>query len=411
MAAGHALFYLTPYCIFYMQILQALIEPRHRKNIDWLLIFAVVALMGWSLLAIYSARMGRMTPTGQHDGMQHIIKQGAAYLTGLLLMGYVATRDYALLSRFAPILYWINSALLAIVMLIGKSEVLSGASTKGSARWIPLGGGFKLQPSELAKVILILTLSLYVMRLGPRIKEFPNLLKTLLHIGLPMVLIMKQPDLGTSLVVAAIWLGIVFLAGADWRQLLLLLAAGGLLFGIGWKTHLLQDYQRKRIEVLYDIGLPKEQQRKDLSKERYQIEQSLPAVGGGQVTGQGFRSGLQTGGAWVPENWTDFVFTVVAEESGFVGAALLLSLYALLLWRGISSIAETEDALGRLVAGGVTTYLAFHVLVNIGMTCGIVPVVGVPLPLMSFGGSAAWTNCTAIGLLLSVHMRKKKLQF
>lgn len=390
-----------------MQALHTLIEPRHRKNIDWLLLLAILLLMGWSLFSIYSARMARPS----QDGMAHIVKQGAAYFTGLILMGYVATRDYALVRRFAPILYWLNIGLLAIVMLIGKSEALAGASTKGSARWIPLFGGFKLQPSELAKVIIILTLSIYVVQLGSKIKEFPSLLKTLAHVGLPMVLIMKQPDLGTALVIGAIWVGIVFLAGADSRQLVTLLAAGGIAFWGAWHFHVLKPYQRARIEVLYDVTLPKEQRSKDLATERYQIEQSLPAIGGGQVTGQSYRHGLQTDGAFVPENWTDFVFTVVAEETGFVGSAALLMIYALLLFRGVVTIAESEDTLGRLIAGGVTTYLAFHVLVNIGMTCAILPVVGVPLPLMSFGGSAAWTNCTALGLLMSVHMRRKRLQF
>ena len=143
----------------------------------------------------------------------------------------------------------------------------------------------------------------------------------------------------------------------------------------------------------------------------YQGDQGVVAIGGGLVTGQGFRQGLQTGGGFVPDNWTDFAFSAFAEETGFVGCVALLAVYLLLLARGLVCIVESEDTFGRLIVGGVITYIGFHVIVNVAMNCAFAPVVGVPLPLFSYGGSAAWTNCAAIGLLLSVRMRRRKLQF
>ena len=173
----------------------------------------------------------------------------------------------------------------------------------------------------------------------------------------------------------------------------------------------MDKYQRDRIEVLfwsdeYKKSLPPKERDK-----AYQMDQGLAAVGGGQVTGQGYRHGLQTSGGFVPENWTDFAFSALAEELGFVGGIWVLAVYLLLLARGLFCIVESEDALGRLIVGGVVTYLGFHVFVNVAMNCGIAPVVGVPLPLMSYGGSSAWTSCIALGLILSVRMRRRKLQF
>lgn len=373
--------------------MDVLIEPRLRKQIDWTLLMTVGLLMLCSLLAIWSA-----TATDR-AGLGTVLRQAAYFAVGLGVLAYFASRDYVGASRLAPFLYLVNLFFLVVVLLIGKH-----AEAKGAGRWIPMPLGFKLQPSEFAKVCIILTLGDYLRRLGPAIQELPNLLRTLVHVGIPMALIYKQPDMGTALVFMAIWLGMVFLAGANGRHLVAILLAGVVLFSLAWKFNVIHDYQKDRVLIL--LGLKRDPQGKG-----YHVEQSLTAVGGGQVTGQGLRHGIQTAGDFVPENHTDFIFTVVAEETGFVGACLLLAVYGILLWRGILTILESEDYLGRLIAGGVVALIAFHLMVNIGMTCGILPVVGVPLPLMSFGGSAAWTNLAAIGLLLSVHMRRRKLQF
>jgi rod shape-determining protein RodA len=371
-----------------------LIEPRLRRNIDWILLLAVAALMCCSLAAIYAA----MTPLKL--GLATALRQGVYFAVGIGILGFVATRDYGNAGRYLPFLY-IGNLLLLLAVEVFSPEV------KGAQRWIPLpipGMDFKLQPSEFAKICVILTLSVYVTRLGTRIREFPTLLKTLAHVGIPMTLIMKQPDLGTSLVVLAIWTGIVFLAGARARHLIGLALVGALLFWCAWHFNILHDYQKDRVLTFINPM-------HDPKGEGYHIIQSQIAIGGGQALGQGYGRGLQTNLRFIPENQTDFIFTVIGEEGGFVGACVLLSIYGLIFWRGVAIIGASEDPLGRLIVGGVLTMLAFHVFVNIGMTCGIMPVVGVPLPLMSFGGSAAWANLTGIGLIVAVGLRRHRLQF
>jgi rod shape determining protein RodA len=293
-------------------------------------------------------------------------------------------------------------------MLLFLLIVLFAApNTRGAARWIHLpipGMDFKLQPSEFAKICLLLTLSNYVAYLGARIREPVTLAKTLVHVGVPMLLIMKQPDLGTSLVFLAIWFGIVFLAGAKWQHLVLLFVAGIALFAFAWHANLLRPFQKDRVRTFVNPL-------RDPQGKGYHILQAETAIGGGGLSGQGWKQGMQTNGHFIPENHTDFVFTVVGEEAGFVGACALLGLYGVLLYRGVRIVAECEDSAGRLIAGGVTIQFAFHVIVNVGMNCGIMPVVGVPLPLVSFGGSATWANLAAIGLLLGVHRNRRRFHF
>ncbi len=370
-----------------------LFEPRLRKNIDKTLLFAVACLMGCSLVAIYGATESRFGP-------MMAVRQGAYFVVGLVLMAYIASRDYSRAPRYAFFLYGANLVLLLVVLF-------AGGDAKGAARWIPLpipGMEFKLQPSEFAKVSIILTLAAYLTHLGPRIAEFKNLLLTLAHVAVPALLIAKQPDLGTALVFIAIWTGMTFLAGARWQHLGGLAVAGALLFTFAWQANVLKPYQKDRVRTFMNPE-------SDKQGKGYHVIQSQIAIGGGQATGQGVGNGMQTNGRFIPENHTDFIFTVVGEEGGFVGACALLAVYAVILWRGMTTVAECEDPLGRLIAGGIVTLLAFHLTVNIGMTCGIMPVVGVPLPLMSFGGSASWANLISIGLLLGIHMRRHKIFF
>lgn len=369
-------------------------QPRLRRNIDWLLLLAVILLMGFSLLAI------RCATASQANSWMVVARQGAYFAVGLGLMAFVGTRDYRQISQASGILYAVNLLLLIAVILFAPE-------VKGAARWIKLpipGLDFKIQPSEFAKIITIITLSTFVARIGPRISQFPMLLLSLGHIIIPMGLIMKQPDLGTGLVIAAIWLGIVFVAGANPKHLLILGVAAIALFAAAWQFDILKPYQKLRILILMDPM-------RDPRGDGYHILQSIKTIGSGQMTGQGLGKGIMTNLDYVPENHTDFIFTVIGEEMGFVGALMLLSCYSLLLFRGVAIIASSEDPLGRLMASGVVTLFAFHVFVNMGMTIQVMPVVGVPLPLMSFGGSAAWVNLMCIGLLLSVSLRRHKIQF
>lgn len=361
---------------------------RPLRNLDKTLILAVLALMAFSVTAIYAA-------TFAQDGYRSALRQGIYFLLGWGVCGFVASRDYANLPRYVPYLYGINIVLLVAVELFSPE-------VKGASRWIKLpipGMDFKLQPSEFAKILTIITLSCHVAQMETRIRRFPYLLLTLAHIAIPTLLIMKQPDLGTSLVIIVIWAGIVFVAGAKWQHMVGLALVGTLLFAGGWHFNLLKDYQKERIHTFLDPS-------SDPQGSGYHVLKSLTAIGGGEVRGQGFKRGLMTNNRFIPENQTDFVFTVVGEEAGFVGGCVLLGIYAVILYRGCAIAASCDDPLGRLIASGVVSLLAFHLLVNIGMTTGIMPVVGVPLPLMSFGGSAAWANLSGIGLLLGIGLRR-----
>lgn len=368
-------------------------EPRLRRHFDTTLLLAVAALMAFSIATVYAA-------TYQRAGIGSALRQGIYFLVGMIVCAVVASRDYANLPRFVPYLYGGNILLLLAVKLFSPD-------VKGAARWIPLpipGMDVKLQPSEFAKIILIITLSCYVAHLDTKIRHWPNLLRTLVHIGPPVLLIMAQPDLGTALVIIAIWAGIVFTAGTKMRYLGSMAIAFVALFAFAWQFNLLKEYQKHRVHTFMDpLSDPK--------GKGYHVLQSLTAIGGGSVRGQGYLRGLQTNNHFIPENHTDFIFTVVGEESGFVGSCILITIYGVILYRGIAIAAACEDPLGRLIASGVVSLITFHLLVNIGMTTGIMPVVGVPLPLMSFGGSAAWSNLAGIGLLFGIGMRRHKLLF
>ena len=373
----------------------SLFDPRQRKNIDTTLLLALGALLAVGLVAIHAAVWNRPT------GTMTVVRQALYDVVGLALMVFVASRDYRNFPRYATIFYVVNLLLLGAVLVFAPD-------VKGAARWIRLpipGMDFKLQPSEFAKICIILTLAGYVARLGPRIREPLPLLGTLVHVGVPMLLIMKQPDLGTSMVFLAIWTGVVFLAGARWQHLVAIFAAAAGLFAFAWHADIyLHDYQKNRVRTFLNPL-------RDPKGKGYHVLQAQTAIGGGQVLGQGLHRGMQTTGHFIPENHTDFIFTVVGEEWGFVGACGLLALYGLLLYRGLVTIRECEDTLGRLIGGGVVTLLTFHLVVNVGMTCGVMPIVGVPLPFVSFGGSSAWSNLSAVGLLLGIHLRRHTFSF
>lgn len=370
-------------------------DPRRLRDIDWilLLLVAVIALIG--VAAIHFA-----DPLSA-EGHKNVVKQLIALGVGTVVMGLVTFMDYRNLSRTSLILYWIAIAMLVIVLKVGHES-------KGAARWIKLPGGFTLQPSEIAKFVTILTVGNYLVRAGEAIRQPKVFLKSLALVLLPMALIIKQPDLGTGLVVGAIWMGMTFLAGARWQHLIAVLLTGLTIFGLAWKFDtkgvILKEYHRNRVLILIYPNI-------DPRGIGYHIKQGKIAIGGGQVTGQGLGAGLQTNSNHVPENHTDSIWTVIAEETGFVGCVILLSLYALLLLRALWFIMDSEDYLGKLLAGGVVCLFGFHVVVNTGMNLAMLPVVGVPLPLVSYGGSAAITNLAAIGLLMSTRLGRRKVDF
>ena len=373
-----------------------IVQKQGLRQLDWVIVGSALLICVGGILAIKSARHLDLHP------LDMVRKQMVGVLLGGAAMIALARADYeVLLKRYARYLYPLN-----IVLLLAVLNNHFNHASHGASRWITLGP-FQLQPSEFAKVILICTLAVYLTQQGEAISEWRTLLKSLVHIGVPMLLIAKQPDLGTALVLLAIWFGMTAMAGAKPAHLLLILLAGMVLFAGLWHFnpgHVLKDYQKNRLQVFLNPDA-------DPRDTGYHLRQSEIAIGSGAISGEGYQRGTQSNGKFIPEQHTDFIFTVVGEEGGFVVCALLLALYLLLLERGVAVMADCEDVLGRLLTAGVLSLLTFHIVVNVGMTMGIMPVVGVPLPFFSYGLSSLLVNLVAVGLLLSVAARKHRVMF
>lgn len=377
-----------------------MLERRFLKQVDYGLFLNVLPLLVISLLVVASATKAN---TDIPDRFFFVKRQllwiglgtGAAFLPMVI--------DYNALARWARLLYYINLGLLSAVLVAGRSAL-------GAQRWIQIGP-FPLQPSELAKIIMIITLANYLSQREGKLKNLRDLLPSFLHVGIPMLLILKQPDLGTSLVFLAILIGVFFLAGAPAR-LLIYVFGGGLLAGILailLHFHLglwlpLEGYQLMRLIVFINPEA-------DPLGAGYHIIQSRIAIGSGGWLGKGLFAGTQNQLDFLPEQHTDFIFSVTGEELGFFGALTVLALQFFLIWRAMRIAAAAKDPFGLLLAGGVASMFLFHVFINVSMTMGIMPVVGIPLPFVSYGGSAMITNFLAIGLLQSIWMRRQKILF
>ena len=307
---------------------------------------------------------------------------------------FVMSFDCKLLKRHGNPFYVFNLILLILVMLVGQTAL-------GAQRWIALGP-ISIQPSEFSKLIMIIALAAMLEKRGGKINTITDLAPVAAYVGVPFLLVLKQPDLGTSLVFLAIFFGMVFVAGVRLRLLLGIFGAGLAAMPVLW--HFLKDYQKMRIMVFMDPNV-------DPLGAGYHIIQSKIAIGSGMLFGKGLFGGTQSQLNFLPENHTDFIFSVVGEELGFVGCAILLLLYLVVLWRGIRIAQDASDMFGRLLAVGITSMIAFHVLINVGMTMGIMPVTGIPLPLMSYGVSSLTTNIMAIAILLNIQLRRQKLLF
>lgn len=368
-------------------------QKQGLKQIDFALVVAVLLISIGGVFAIKSALHGDV------HSMGNVRKQAVGIGVGLVCMTWLALQEYeTLLKRVARFLYPFN-----LVMLLAVLKAPGHHASHGAARWIGVAG-IQIQPSEFAKLILIGTLSLYLANNQDTIRTPRTFFGSLVHIGIPVLLIAKQPDLGTALVLLSLWFGMMVVAGAKASHLILTLVAGGLLFAGMVKFHVLKPYQINRLIVFLNPDA-------DPRDTGYHLHQSEIAIGSGGVGGEGYGHGRQSTGGFIPEQHTDFIFTVVGEEEGFIGSALLLCAYLLLLLRGIVVMASCNDKLGRFVAAGVLSMLTFHVVVNSGMTMGIMPVVGVPLPFFSYGLSSLLVNMSAVGLLLSVAARKHRSMF
>ena len=365
------------------------------RRLDWVLALAVAGLLVMGTLLVWSATKQRQLDLGL-DPQAFLRKHLINITLGLVLGGMVALFDYRSLRAYAPLVY--------VASMLGLIAVLApgvGATINGSHSWILLPAGFSLQPSEFAKVALCVALPMLLAERRDAEQE-PRLSDVGLALGValgPIALIMLQPDLGTTIVIGFMILGILAVANTPtkWMVGLLLIGAGGA--GAAVKLGVLSDYQVARFTVFADPT-------SDPQGAGYNVKQALVAIGSGGLTGKGLFKGTQTNGKFVPEQQTDFVFTVAGEELGFIGAGLLVVLLGLVLWRAVRIAVRAEDLFGTLVATGIVCWFTFQAFENIGMTLGIMPVTGVPLPFVSYGGSSMFANMMALGLLQNVHMRR-----
>jgi rod shape determining protein RodA len=280
--------------------------------------------------------------------------------------------------------------------------VLAMPEVRGTHRWLVLGP-LRLQPAELAQLAVLLTVC-SVAAAHEGIHDFLGLARNLAWVVVPVGLILLEPDLGTPVVMLVTWGVVMYVAGVRWTHLASFAFAGALLFSAAWYSGAIRQYQKDRLLIFLHPE-------RDPTGDGYHLVQSLIAIGHGGPFGQGLFQGTQTRLHFIPDQETDFIFTAVAEEMGFVGGALVLALFGVLIWRCLAVAAEAKDMLGRLLAAGVTCILALHVFVNVGMTMGLMPVKGMPLPLVSYGGSNMLATMLALGLVESVHMRRHKIAF
>ncbi len=353
------------------------------RDLDWGLIGLALILSGIGVVQIYSATLGTLWQGTWWKQLLFVV-------AGLGVLAVVARLDYHALLDRVPWLY-----LAAVVTLI--LVLVAGRTVFGSRRWIPLPGGFTLQISEFVKLVVVLLVARYLNELSGERLEGRDLVKLGGLIGIPMVLVAKQPDLGTALTYAAIAGAGIFLAGLRWRHVAVLAIGGALAFPAGW--HVLKDYQKERLVSFLDPG-------RDPLGSGYQVIQSKIAVGSGGIWGKGVTRGSQAQLRFLPVPHTDFIFAAFAEEHGFVGVVGVLGLYFLLLMQIIQNAQTAADRAGMYICIGVFALLLFHTLVNVGMLVGRMPVTGIPLPLMSYGGSSVLMTFAMLGLVNSVRLRR-----
>ena len=368
-------------------------------RVDWLLLLATLALAGIGTMLVWSATINQGDLTSERPtayAVRHVVNLGIGIVLGLI----VAATDYRWVRIWTPVVYFASIAGLALVFTPGI-----GAEINGSRSWIDLGG-LSLQPAEFAKLAVIVSMALVVAEKaeGRRTSMASGSLRDLdvlilLSIAaVPTALILMQPDLGTMLVLSATVFGFIALAGAPARWLIGLVAGAILTAVVAVQVGVLDDYQVDRFAAFTNPAL-------DPLGAGYNTQQARIAIGNGGLFGQGLFEGTQTQSGFVPEQHTDFVFTVVGEEMGLVGSTAVIALLALLLWRALRIAKDAEDMYGRLVAGGIVCWFGFQAFQNIGMCLGIMPVTGVPLPLVSYGGTSMFVTLLAIGLLQNIHLR------
>lgn len=366
---------------------------RRAPGIDWVLMIVSLALVALGSVLVWSATSTRDDLTGG-DPTTYLKKQLVNVAIGLVLMVTVMATDHRWVRIVAPLIYVASIIGLVLVLVMGST-------VNGSRSWLMLGG-LSIQPSEFAKLAVVIGMALLVAERAEgswrRKVGTGDVIGMLAIAGVPAALILLQPDLGTMLVLSATVFGVLAIAGAPRRWLAGLVGSGIVVAWVAVAAGFLKDYQLDRFMAFTNPDL-------DPRGAGYNVEQARIAIGNGGIFGQGLFDGSQTRSGFVPEQHTDFIFTVAGEELGLLGAGVLIALLAVIVWRALSIARHATDMFGRIAAAGIACWVGFQAFQNIGMCLGIMPVTGVPLPFVSYGGSSMFAGMLALGLLQNIHLR------
>ncbi len=386
-------------------------KKRMLNNLDWPFVGLIFVLLAASLVVLSSASQNIILS----DPYYYVKKQALWMVLGIVVAAITAYFSYQTFPRWAKFAY-----IFMILILVGVFFV---PSQSGVQRWYDLGF-MDFQPSELSKIITIVAFACFLKKRQAKMHLWSTFFLSLLFLGLPLVLIILEPDLGTGLVFIALWIGMMWVAGFPTKRmiiiLLILFLLVGLIFvdlyiGTDGFTHSLEEgdlpiplpfsnYQIMRLIIFVNPGM-------DPLKSGYQIIQSEVAIGSGGMLGKGYGQGSQVQGNFLPTHHTDFIFAVIGEEFGLLGCFVFLGTYLLLLLRAVRIALDAKDMLGTLIVAGVITMFAFQILVNVGMTTGIMPVTGLPLPLFTYGGTSMLVSMCALGLIINVSLRRREILF
>ena len=362
------------------------------RQLDWLLVIGIAALVGYGLWAVAGVTAHEVAGQPHY----YLAKQEIYAGVGAVLFLIAAALSPDLYRRYWRALYLVAILTLLLVPLLGVAK-------RGSRRWLQIGS-FQFQPSEFAKLLVLLALAGFLAERGRALRDLSTVFGVLILVAIPTALVFMQPDFGTALVYAAVTATVLLVAGMRWLHLgtlavVAMVGAALLIWALpALGVHVLKPYQTQRLTGFIHPSF-------DPSHATYNVAQSKVALGAGGLHGRGATGSTQTTLGFLPENRTDFIFAAIGEEHGFVGASILLVLYLFVVWRGLRALANAGDGYGAVVTGGIVAMLVFQVFVNVGMTMGIAPITGIPLPLVSVGGSSLIANLAALGVLAGVQMR------
>ncbi len=374
-------------------ILRGRVLGRERsmvRHLDLTLLVAVLGLVTYGLLMVYSSTHRSQAVFG-FDSTYFLRRQAMFLVLGLGAMAVATVLDYRVIKIYAPFVYG-----LFVILLVAVQSPL-GSSALGAQRWFQLAG-FQFSPSLFTRLVLVVMLAAYLSDQRGEM-GLADVIKAVAIGAVPMLLVFIQPDIGTTIILAAILVSLLVAAGTRARYLVVLALVATLAIFGAFHLHIIKQYQLQRLTSFLDPT-------NNTQTASYNLHQSEIAIGAGGLSGRGYLQGTQTNLSFVPEQHTDFIFTVVGEELGFLGAMMLLVLFAVVMWRAFRIALLSRDPFGTFVATGVGAMFAIQVFVNVGMTIGIMPITGIPLPFISYGGSALIADLVAVGLLLNIHMRR-----